>query len=103
MVVYILRRLFYGFLTLLGISFVVFLLLFLTGDPVHLMLPPDATVEQVEAARIRLGFDKPFFVQYFEFLKRLSRLDFGVSLRRRVPVLDLIGEYFFNTTFLKPG
>jgi len=100
MLAFVLKRLLYGLISLIGITFLVFSLLYLTGDPVQLMMPPDATVQEVEDARVRLGFDQPFLVQYFNFVGKLARFDLGDSLIRRVPVSELIKEYFPNTLLL---
>ena len=87
---YIVKRLFHSLLVLLGITFFVFVLLYASGDPVRMMMPADATAEDIEAARKQLGFDDPFHVQYLRFLNRVVRLDLGVSLRRQVPTIQLI-------------
>jgi ABC-type dipeptide/oligopeptide/nickel transport system permease component len=97
---YILKRLIHSFLVLLGISLFTFLLLYLSGDPVRLIMPFDATHAELAAAREKLGFNQPFHMQYLHFLGRAAKLDFGISLRRQVPSLDLIREYFPNTLFL---
>lgn len=97
---YIIKRLFHSLLVLLGITFLVFFLLHLSGDPVRLMMPFDATAEQLEKAREELGFNDPFYLQYLHFLGRAIKLDFGVSLRRGIPSIDLIKEYFPNTLLL---
>lgn len=98
--IYILKRLFHCVLVLAGITFLVFSLLFLSGNPVKLMMPPDSSNEEIQAAMEELGFSDPFHIQYFRFLSRVARLDFGNSLRRQVPVMDLIKERFVNTLLL---
>ncbi|RJQ50642.1 MAG: ABC transporter permease [Desulfobacteraceae bacterium] len=97
---YLLKRLWHSLLVLLGISLFIFFLLYLSGDPVVLMMPSDATKVELEEARERLGFNEPFHIQYLHFLGRAIKLDFGVSLRRQVPSIDLIREYFPNTLIL---
>jgi peptide/nickel transport system permease protein len=97
---YVLKRLLHSVLVLFGITFFVFCLLYLSGDPVRLLLPFDATEEQYRALRQELGFDQPFHIQYLDFLQRAVRLDFGMSLRNKVPVTALIKEYFRNTLLL---
>lgn len=98
--IYIIKRLYHSFFVLIGTTFLVFFLLYLSGDPVRLLLPLDATEEQYLAERKELGFDDPFHVQYLRFLGRAVRLDFGMSLRNKVPVFRLIREYFKNTLLL---
>ena len=97
---YIIKRIVHSLLVLIGITFFVFSLLYLSGDPVRLLMPPDTSVEQLEAARKQMGFDAPFYVQYARFLGRLVRFDLGVSLKSNVPAVELIREYFPNTLLL---
>jgi peptide/nickel transport system permease protein len=68
----------------------VFFLVRLSGDPTALFLPPDAPREQLEEYREALGFDRPLFVQYTEFMWNAARGDFGTSLRTREDALGLI-------------
>ncbi len=89
---YILRRCINAVFVLFGVATIVFFLVRLTGDPVAIMLPPDASAEQVQAFRVLLGFDKPLSQQYFIYITNLFKLDFGTSLRYQAPVLGLILE-----------
>jgi peptide/nickel transport system permease protein len=92
MKVYLLRRFLQSILVLFGISFVVFGILFLTGDPALVLLPPDATAEDVAKFRKENGFDQPFFVQYGRFLYGAVRGDFGQSVRHGEPAFALVME-----------
>jgi peptide/nickel transport system permease protein len=92
MKVYLLRRFLQSLLVLLGVSFVVFGILFLTGDPVLVLLPPDASAEDVAKFRESMGFNDPFFVQYGRFLLGALRGDFGQSIRHGEPAFDLVME-----------
>src|SRR4029450_4620641 len=87
---YMLRRLWQAVLVLFGVSFVVFMILHLTGDPAALLLPPDATAEDVARFRTSMGFDDPFLVQYLRFLKGAVRGDFGESVRHGEPAMGLV-------------
>ncbi|MCC6935156.1 MAG: ABC transporter permease, partial [Thermomicrobiales bacterium] len=89
---YILRRLLQSILVVFGVSVLVFVILFQTGDPAILMASPDATREEVDQLRHDLGFDRPIYVQYFEFASKAVRGDFGTSLRQGQPVFKLIRE-----------
>ena len=89
---YLLRRGWQSLLVLLGVSVVVFLILHLTGDPALLLLPPDATAEDIARFRKAMGFDDPVTVQYVRFLKGALRGDFGESVRHGEPALDLVLE-----------
>ncbi|MCJ7493067.1 MAG: ABC transporter permease [Deltaproteobacteria bacterium] len=89
---YILKRLFHSIFVLIGISVVVFIILHLTGDPAALLMPMDATPEQVAQFRKEMGFTDPLLVQYWRFFKGTLRLDFGLSFRHSQPALDLVLE-----------
>jgi peptide/nickel transport system permease protein len=92
MKVYLLRRLLQSLLVLLGVSFVVFGILFLTGDPALVLLPPDASLEDIARFRQEMGFNDPFFVQYGRFLAGALRGNFGQSIRHGEPAFDLVME-----------
>jgi peptide/nickel transport system permease protein len=92
MSIYLARRLAQSLLVLLGVSFVVFIILYLTGDPALLLLPPDATIEDVARFRKAMGFDDPVLVQYGRFLGGALRGDFGLSVRHGEPAFPLVVE-----------
>ncbi|PIE33872.1 peptide ABC transporter [candidate division KSB3 bacterium] len=99
---YILRRFFSLIPVLLGITLVVFLIIhYAPGDPVANMMG-EAYFDQGEYERLQheLGFDRPVMVQYLNWLGRIARGEFGNSLIRKRPVLDLIFERFPNTLIL---
>lgn len=87
---YVAARLATAVLVILGVSVVSFFLTFLTGDPAEIMLPPGATAAQIAKFRAEWGFDDPITVQYWRFLERAVRGDFGVSLRHGQSSLPLI-------------
>jgi ABC-type dipeptide/oligopeptide/nickel transport system permease component len=89
---YLVRRGWQSGLVLLGVSFVVFLILHLTGDPALLLLPPDASAEDIAKFRRAMGFDDPWPVQYLRFLKGAVRGDFGESVRHGEPAMGLVLE-----------
>lgn len=89
---YILKRLFHSIFVLVGISLVVFIILHLTGDPAALLMPMDATPEQVAQFRQEMGFNDPIVVQYWRFFKGTLRGDFGQSFRHSQPALELVME-----------
>ncbi|MEJ5357299.1 MAG: nickel ABC transporter permease [Desulfobacterales bacterium] len=89
---YILKRLWHTVYVAVGISIISFFFIHLSGDPVMLMLPPDASKAEVEALREQLGFNDPLVVQYLRFAGHALRGDLGVSLVHRTPALDLILE-----------
>jgi peptide/nickel transport system permease protein len=97
---YIFKRLIRALVTVLGVSFFVFALIHVSGDPVALMLPPEATREEIDEMRTALGFDKPLYVQYWIFISGAARGDFGESVRWQRPCIELFLERFPNTLLL---
>ncbi len=89
---YILRRLWHTLFVLVGISLISFFFIRLSGDPVMLLLPQDATMQEIEDMRERLGFNDPLPVQYARFVADALRGDLGESLYYHTPALDLILE-----------
>lgn len=89
---FVARRLLESATVLLGVSFLAFAVLFLSGDPTYLMIPENYTRQQIAEFRHSMGFDRPWYVQYGDFLARAVRGDFGVSLRSQLPALPLVIE-----------
>jgi peptide/nickel transport system permease protein len=84
-------------LALLALSLVIFLMSRLTGDPTMLMLPDDATSEDIAQLRHALGLDKPLPVQYWVFISKAVQGDFGRSIKGQMPVIDMIQERLPNS------
>lgn len=97
---YILKRLFFSIFVLFGVATIVFFLVRMTGDPVAIMLSPDATQEQIDQLRASLGLDKPLIEQYLIYLGDLIQLDFGRSLRYADSAFALIIERLPKTLML---
>src|SRR6185503_3900480 len=70
----------------------VFVVLHMTGDPVMMLLPPNASREEIDALTRTLGLDQPLIVQYGRFLARIARGDFGTSLQHQQPAMGLVAE-----------
>lgn len=78
---------------LLGVTVIIFVLLRVSGDPVSLYLPEEATAQQVEELRRNLGLDKPLWQQYLIYVRDLARGDFGESIRfRNQDVAEIVLE-----------
>lgn len=92
MLTYVAKRLLQAVFVLWAVASISFGLTFLAGDPATLMIGDNWTAEQVANFREYMGFDRPVLVQYGEFLQRLVRGDFGVSVRQQIPVTRLILE-----------
>lgn len=84
------QRLIQALVVMLVISFLVFVGVYAIGNPIDVLISPDAT-QQIREQTIRAyGLDQPLWQQYFDFLGRLLRGDFGRSFIYNMPVLDLI-------------
>ena len=92
MSVYILRRLLQTGVVLIATSVLVFIGIFLVGDPVEMLVNPQADDLEKDRARIALGLDKPMWLQYFVFLKNAVQGDLGTSFVYGRPALDVILE-----------
>lgn len=77
MIRYLVNKIFYAFITLLGVITVIFFLFtILPGDPAKMMLGQNQTAEQVEAVKQKYGFDKPIGTQFLYYLNDLSPISF---------------------------
>ena len=87
MVRFVLFRLLQSLIALAILSVVVFVLARATGDPLHMILPMNASEEDYANARKYLGLDRPYVEQSFSFVGRAVTGDFGNSFRGRRPVI----------------
>lgn len=88
MLKYTLKRILMLIPTIIGITLFIYLIMSLVpGEPVELLLPPEATFEQKEALRAEMGLDKPVLVQYVNYMWNVVRGDFGVSWFTQQPVM----------------
>jgi len=99
---YILHRFLQGVVLLFCVAIIVFALGRLTGSPVDLMLPEDATPEDRAHLMKVLGLDRPYYEQLWLFLAGAVRGDLGQSIRYRQPAVDLFFERLPNTLRLVP-
>lgn len=101
MLKYIVKRLFYVVLVMIGVSIAIFLIMyFAPGDPARLILGDTATEEMIAAKRIELGLDQPIYVRYWNYISGLVRGDMGISLFYLQPVSQLIITPLQNTIIL---
>jgi len=94
---YLIRRLGRAIFALWGISTIVFVVLRLSGDPATLLLPQEASVEDVMRLRHDLGLDAPLLLQYLRFLGSSVAGNFGESLRHREPAMALVRSHLWAT------
>lgn len=100
MLMFTLKRLGLAILVTFTVSLLSFSLLFMSGDPASAIAGENASATDIEAIRVLYGFDRPFLVQYADWLFGALSGDFGQSYYFRVPVAQLIGERLSTTMLL---
>ena len=100
MLMFTLKRLGLAILVTFTVSLLSFSLLFMSGDPASAIAGENASATDIEAIRVLYGFDRPFMVQYADWLFGALSGDFGQSYYFRVPVAQLIGERLSTTMLL---
>ncbi len=79
-------------LQLFGVTTIVFVLLRLSGDPARLLVPQQATAQDIARIRTQLGLDAPIWKQYLDYLNGLLHFNFGYSYLQSRSALTLVGE-----------
>ena len=98
---FILKRLCTLIPVLIVVSILVFLMVHvMPGDPARIMAGDTATEQDVEKIRVAYGFDRPLYEQYFRYISKALRGDFGTSFRTGRPVAQEIAIRFPNTMLL---
>lgn len=97
---YILKRLGIALLVALTVSIISFSLLYISSDPAVAMAGETASDEDIEALRKLYGFDKPIYVQYFNWLANALQGNLGESFYFQMPVTELIVERLPTTMTL---
>jgi len=88
---YIIRRVMLFIVTVALVSLITFAVFqVMPGDPIRIMLGPDADEAQIATLKAQLGLDQPLHTQYFEWIKGLMTGDLGQSIRFSKPVSELI-------------
>ena len=89
---FLVRRFFISIITLLVVSVVIFAMSRASGDPRHIFLDDYSTQEDWDRLTVSLGLDKPYYQQYGIFLTDAMQGNFGISIKEKRPVVDIIGE-----------
>ena len=107
---YVLKRILLMIPTLLVVSFLVFWLMSMSGDPASTLMGDNATQEQIDATREEMGLNRPLLVRYGEYIWNVLHGDFGTSLygqdvweqfSNRLPyTLMLVGASILLTVFI---
>jgi peptide/nickel transport system permease protein len=98
---YILRRLLQLIPTLLGITFLVFIIITAApGNPLSNLVDPSISPADLARRTEQLGLNNPWYVQYFTWLKETASGNLGYSIRYKRPVVDLIQTRIWPTFLL---
>jgi peptide/nickel transport system permease protein len=89
---FLIYRLFRLLIALWCVVTVVFVVMRLSGDPVPLLLPPDAPIAEMERLRHDMGLDRPIYVQYGVFINQAIQGDFGRSIHFRTSAMQVVWE-----------
>ncbi|CEG25838.1 ABC transporter permease [Bacillus sp. B-jedd] len=101
MFTYTVRRVLSLIPVLFGMTLIVFAIIHaIPGDPAQVILGQRATKEALATLTRELGLDRPWYIQYFDYLKSLLQGDLGVSLRTRGPINEEIWPYLAATAEL---
>lgn len=100
---YVAGRLIQAIIAVFGVLTIVFIVMRFSGDPTLLLVPEGASPESIDTLRTALGFDRPVIVQYIDYLRSLSHLDFGVSVVQRIPTFDIVAPRIPYTILLAAG
>ena len=101
MLLFTLRRLLLAIPTLIGVSLVVFGLVHLApGDPIDMLMPPEASPDVIAQMKAAYGFDKPLAMQYLLWLRNAVTGHFGLSVFNASPVWDQLVTALMNTVQL---
>jgi len=90
MTAFIIRRLFQALVVLFVTSVIVFAGVYAIGDPLEILLPPDATMAERAQVTESLGLDQPLIVQYGQFLLNALKGDLGTSFVYNQPSISII-------------
>ncbi|MDG4647515.1 ABC transporter permease [Roseibacterium sp. SDUM158017] len=93
MLVFLLRRLAQSVFVLIAMMVVVFFGVYMIGNPVDILISPDATPAEIDETMARFGFDQPVFIQFLKFVGNALQGDLGRSFVHGEPAVQLILSY----------
>ena len=97
---YIIKRILIAIPVLIGITIIDYAIMCLAGSPLEMLQGPRVSQSALEAKKIALGLDKPFYVQYFVWLGQLLHGNLGYSIKSYQAVSDMIGSHLGPTLLL---
>ena len=101
MIYYIIRRLLQIIPVLIGITILLFVLMYIIPeDPAQLILQKGATEQALANLRAKMGIDQPIYVQYWRYVRQLAKGDLGQSYRYRRSVNSILADHYPNSVKL---
>lgn len=97
---YILKRILIAIPVLIGITIIDYAIMCMAGSPLEMLQGPRVSEAAVEAKKIALGLDKPFYIQYFVWLGQLLHGNMGYSMKSYQPVSEMISSHLGPTLLL---
>lgn len=97
---YIIKRILIAIPVLIGITIIDYAIMCLAGSPLEMLQGPRVSEAAVEAKKIAMGLDKPFYVQYFVWLSQLLQGNMGYSVKSYQAVSSMIAEHLGPTLLL---
>ena len=97
---YIIKRILIAIPVLIGITIIDYAIMCLAGSPLEMLKGPRVSEAAVEAKKIAMGLDKPFYIQYFVWLSQLLHGNMGYSVKSYQPVLEMIRSHLGPTLLL---
>jgi len=95
---YLIRRILQIIPVLIGVTLILFILLYvIPEDPARLILQKGATEQALENLRAKMGIDKPLYVQYWRYVRQLAKGDLGTSYRYRRSVNSILADHYPNS------
>ncbi|HEV8519973.1 MAG TPA: ABC transporter permease, partial [Burkholderiales bacterium] len=92
MVVFVIRRMLQSIIALLVMSVLIFVGVFVIGNPIDILINPQADQAEIARATAALGLDQPMWIQYWDFLRHALSGDLGRSFSQNIPAVHLIFE-----------
>ncbi len=93
MLVYMLRRVVQSLFVIAAMVLIVFFGVYLIGNPIDILISPDATLQEIEDTKARFGFDQPIYIQFFNFASNALQGDLGRSFVHGESAVSLILHY----------
>lgn len=100
MMKYIIKRILIAIPVLIGITIIDYAIMCMAGSPLEMLQGPRVSEAALEAKKIALGLDKPFYVQYFVWMGQLLHGNMGYSIKHYEPVSAMIASHLGPTLLL---